>query len=299
MKQRYMLDLSDYLKREFGEKVYKLSLSSGCSCPNRDGKLDVRGCSFCSEGGSGEFAAGFKPVKEQIEEAKLLIKKKTKARKFIAYFQSFTNTYGDVDRLKDLYMQAISEEEVVALSIGTRPDCLANDILKMLEELNEIKPVWVELGLQTIHEKTARDIRRGYKLGVFEEAYKNLKALKIPVIVHVIMGLPGESREDMLDTIRYLANMQPAIDGIKIQNLQILKGTDIGKMYLEEPFAVMDLEEYSNLICDCEKILPPNVVLHRMTGDGPRKLLIEPLWSLNKKHVLNTIRARRNAAKQD
>nr|MCR5546601.1 TIGR01212 family radical SAM protein [Lachnospiraceae bacterium] len=277
-----MQDLSDYLKQEFGEKVYRLSLSSGCSCPNRDGKLDTRGCSFCSEGGSGEFAAAFRPIPEQLKEAKKRIDGKTKAKKFIAYFQSYTNTYGDPNRLKELYLDALAPDDIVALSIGTRPDCLDNNMLQMLFELQQIKPVWVELGLQTIHESTAKRIRRGYDLSVFEEAYHNLSELHIPVIVHVIIGLPGETKEDMLETISYLSNLSPTLAGIKIQNLQILKNTDIGREYQSCPFPVMSLEEYSDFIVECEGILPSSTVLHRMTGDGPRALLIEPQWSLNK-----------------
>ncbi|MCR5031877.1 MAG: TIGR01212 family radical SAM protein [Lachnospiraceae bacterium] len=282
--------LSDYLIQTFGEKVYRLSLSSGCTCPNRDGTLGYAGCSFCSEGGSGEFTAAFKSVSEQIEEAKERIRTKTKAEKFIAYFQSFTNTYGDPKRLKALYLEAIRRDDVVALSIGTRPDCLGEEILDMLEELNRIKPVWVELGLQTIHEKTAREIHRGYELPVFEKAYRDLKERGIMVIVHLILGLPGESREDMLESVRYVSSLTPTLDGIKLQNLQILKGTEIGEVFLKEPFPVMSLEEYADLLRECVALLPEETVLHRMTGDGPRSLLIEPKWSLNKKHVLNTLR---------
>nr|MCR5545141.1 TIGR01212 family radical SAM protein [Lachnospiraceae bacterium] len=277
-----MQDLSDYLKQEFGEKVYRLSLSSGCSCPNRDGKIDTRGCTFCSEGGSGEFASSYRPICEQLEEAKQRIAGKTNAKKFIAYFQSYTNTYGDSKRLKTLYLEAIQPEDIVALSIGTRPDCLGKDILNMLDEIQQQKPVWVELGLQTIHESTAKRIRRGYDLSVFEEAYHNLSKLHIPVIVHVIIGLPGETIEEMLETISYLSNLSPTLAGIKIQNLQILKNTDIGREYQSCPFPVMSLEEYSDFIVECEGILPSSTVLHRMTGDGPRALLIEPQWSLNK-----------------
>ncbi|MCR4675129.1 MAG: TIGR01212 family radical SAM protein [Lachnospiraceae bacterium] len=292
-----MQDLSDYLKKEFGEKVYRLSLSSGCSCPNRDGKIGTGGCSFCSEGGSGEFAAAFRPIQEQMEEAKKRIISKTSAKKFIAYFQSYTNTYGDPLRLKQLYQEALIPDDIVALSLGTRPDCLDDAILEMLSDLQKIKPVWIELGLQTIHEHTAKNIRRGYSLAVFEKAYLDLKDRNIPVIVHVIMGLPGETKEDMLETITYLSKLSPSLDGIKIQNLQVLKNTDIGRDYEKNPFHIMSLEEYSDLLVECEKILPASTVLHRMTGDGPRNLLIEPQWSLNKKHVLNTLRKKRAKAK--
>lgn len=284
-----MIRLSDYLKNRFGEKVYRLSLSSGCTCPNRDGKAGFGGCSFCSEGGSGEFAAAAVPIDEQIEEAKKRIALKTDAGKYIAYFQAYTNTYGDTERLTDLYKKAMSREDIAALSLGTRPDCLGDEVLTMLTELKKIKPVWIELGLQTVHEKTAERIRRGYPLSVFEEAYKRLKTLGLETIVHVIFNLPGETREDMLETVRYLAGLSPELDGIKLQMLQILEGTDLAEEYKKKPFPLMDLEKYSDLIAESVSILPENTVLHRMTGDGPRKLLIAPLWSLDKKRVLNTI----------
>ncbi len=284
-----MIRLSDCLKQRFGEKVYRLSLSSGCTCPNRDGKPGFGGCSFCSEGGSGEFAAAPAPIESQIEEAKKRISGKTDAKKFIAYFQSYTNTYGDVNALKALYTETVKREDIAALSLGTRPDCLGDDIMDMLTELNRIKPVWIELGLQTIHERTAERIRRGYKLQVFEEAYGRLKAAGLEVIVHVIFNLPGESREDMLETVRYLSKLKPELDGIKLQMLQILEGTDMAREFNEARFPLMSLEEYADLIAESVSILPENTVLHRMTGDGPRRLLIEPLWSLDKKRVLNTI----------
>ena len=285
------IKLSTYLKREYGEKVYRLSLSSGCGCPNRDGTTgDFGGCSFCSEGGSGEFAADPGNIDTQIEQAKALIRSKTDASKFIAYFQSYTNTYGDPARLKELYSSAIDRDDIVALSLGTRPDCLGPEILKMLSELNRIKPVWIELGLQTSNDETARHFRRGYDLTVFEEAYRNLKALGITVIVHVIFGLPGETKEDMLNTIRYLAALEPQLDGIKIQNLQILKGTDMYREWTEEDrFHVMSMEEYTDLVAQAIALLPEGTVVHRMQGDGPRRLLVAPLWSLDKKRVLNML----------
>ena len=299
--------LSDYLKTTYGEKVYRLSLSSGCTCPNRDGSICydrasdsyyigepkdgaerlIGGCTFCSEGGSGEFAADPVDIDTQIEMAKKVIQKKTDARKFIAYFQSYTNTYGDVERLRALYHRAISRDDIEILSIGTRPDCIGEDILGMLIELNKIKPVWIELGLQTIHEETARRINRGYKLATFEDAYKRLKDAGITVIVHVILGLPGETKEDMLETVKYLAGLEPSLDGIKLQNLQILKGT---RMYEElTNYQSMSMEEYTDLVAECIALLPENCVVHRMTGDGPRKLLVDPLWSLDKKRVLNML----------
>lgn len=288
--------ISDVLRQQYGTKIYRLSLSSGCTCPNRDGTIGTGGCSFCSEGGSGEFAAPALPVPEQIRIARQRVDAKMPAsiplseRKYIAYFQSFTNTYGDPEKLRALYMETINRPEIVILSIGTRPDCLPEQILDLLEDLRAVKPVWVELGLQTANERTAEAIHRGYALPVFERAVAELKKRKIDVIVHTILGLPGESREDMLETMRYLAAMDPAPDGIKLQQLQILKGTQIGDMYQEEPFPVMSLEEYCLLVKDCLAILPENMTVHRMTGDGPKSLLIAPAWSADKKRVLNTMR---------
>lgn len=295
-----MKRLSQALKEAHGEKVYRLSLSSGCTCPNRDGTLGTGGCTFCSEGGSGEFAAEPVPLKEQLEQAKERIRAKTNAEKFIAYFQSFTNTYGDPVRLRKLYIEAISQEEVVILSLGTRPDCLPEEILQMLQELNEIKPVWVELGLQTIHERTAERIRRGYPLRVFEESFRKLKEAGLTVIVHVIFGLPGETKEDMLATVKYLAGLfekykcgkagtagPQCFDGVKLQMLQILKGTEMAEEYLREPFPLFSLEEYTELVKESVRLLPADLVLHRMTGDGPKRLLIAPLWCADKKRTLN------------
>lgn len=284
--------LSTFLKNKYGEKVYRLALSSGCGCPNRDGTCGTGGCTFCSEGGSGEFATTI------FEEAKEKIAGKTDARKFIAYYQSFTNTYGDVERLKALYTDAIMRDEVVALSLGTRPDCLGSEVMDMLKELNGIKPVWIELGLQTIHDETARRVNRGYDLSVFTDAYKRLKNAGITVIVHVILGLPGESKEMMLDTVRFLSELTPELDGIKLQNLQILKGTVMYQEFLKategasSDFYVMSMEEYTDLVAECIALLPDNCVVHRMQGDGPRKLLVEPLWSLDKKRVLNMLNAK-------
>ena len=284
-----MRRLSEVLKEEYGEKIYRLTLSSGCTCPNRDGSLSYGGCTFCSEGGSGEFAADYASVEQQINEAKKRIAGKTDAKKFIAYFQSFTNTYGDVQRLSKLYEETIRRDDIVILSLGTRPDCLGEDVLEMLRNLNQIKPVWVELGLQTIQEKTAERINRQYPLSVFEDAYQRLKAEKITVIVHVIFGLPGENREDMLQTIQYLSELEPELDGIKIQMLNILKGTKMSEEYLQNPFPLLSLEEYASLVKESIRILPENIVIHRMSGDGPGSLLIEPKWIRNKKKVLNTI----------
>lgn len=284
-----MIRLSDFLKERFGEKIYRLSLSSGCTCPNRDGTVGYGGCSFCSEGGSGEFAAEPAPIDVQIEDAKKRILKKTDAEKYIAYFQAYTNTYGDIEHLKALYTETLRRDDIAALSLGTRPDCLGDEVMEMLMELRSIKPVWIELGLQTIHEKTAERIRRGYALPVFERAYERLKSAGMEVIVHVIFNLPGETREDMLETVRYLSRLEPGLDGVKLQMLQILEGTDMAEEYRRNPFPLMSLEEYSDLIAESVSILPDRTVLHRMTGDGPRRLLIAPLWSLDKKRVLNTI----------
>ena len=277
------------MKEIYGEKVYRLSLSSGCSCPNRDGTIGYGGCTFCSEGGSGEFAASCAPVREQLEAAKERIRGKTDAGKFIAYFQSFSNTYGDIKQLRSLYHETISQDEIVVLDIGTRPDCLGGEMLEMLKGLNSIKPVWVELGLQTVNDTTADRIKRGYKLSVFEEAYRNLKEIGISVIVHVILGLPGETEENMLDTVRYLSKLDPVLDGIKLHMLQILTGTELASQYRREPFHVLTLEEYGRLLIKCLKLLKPETVIHRTTGDGPKKLLIEPQWCADKKKVLNTL----------
>ena len=287
-----MRRLGQVLREQYGEKVYKLTLSSGCSCPNRDGSIGTGGCSFCSAGGSGDFAAAFAPIGQQLEEAKARIRQKTAAKKFIAYFQAFTNTYGDPERLEKLYEEVLRREEIVALSLGTRPDCLGEEILGMLRRLQAVKPVWLELGLQTVHEETARRIHRGYELPVFEESYRRLKREGFPVIVHLIFSLPGESREDMLESVRYLAALDPPPDGVKLQMLHVLRGTELGEEYLRQPFPLLSLEDYAELIAESAAILPEETVFHRVTGDGPGKLLIAPNWTRNKKRVLNTINAR-------
>ena len=288
-----MRRLSDYCKEKFGTKVYRLALSSGATCPNRDGKVGVGGCSFCSEKGSGEFAIDVMDLDLQIERAKALISKKfpnsinTAERKYIAYFQSFSNTYGDTKRLIGLFERAINKDEVVALSIATRPDCFSEEMLNSLERLNKIKPVWIELGLQTINENTARDFNRGYTLDVFEKTYTELKKRNFEVIVHMILGLPGESEEDMYATVKYLSKKH--IEGIKIHGLHILKGTRLAGEYEKRPFNIMSLEEYTRVLINCLKLLPKDTVVHRMTGDGDKKILIEPQWSADKKRVLNYI----------
>ena len=281
--------LSNALKQQYGEKIYKLSLTSGCTCPNRDGTVGRGGCAFCSEGGSGEFAASADEIEVQMEEAKERIRKKVSAKRFIAYFQSFTNTYGDVDRLTKLYEKVIRRDDIVILSIGTRPDCLGEDVMNMLRRLNQIKPVWVELGFQTMHDKTAARMNRGYSRTIFEEALGKLRSAGIQVVVHVIFGLPGETRDDMLQTIRYLAGLDPAPDGIKLQMLNILKGTLLAQQYEEHPFPLLSMEEYTDLVAESIRLLPEEMILHRMTGDGPGNLLVAPDWVRNKKKVLNTI----------
>lgn len=279
----------DYeLKRRFGEKVYRLALNGGMTCPNRDGRIGYGGCIFCSGGGSGEFAADPSlSIRRQIEEARARLAGKRHAERYIAYFQAYTNTYAPVDYLHSLFTEAISCPEIVLLSVATRPDCLQPEIVKLLSELNQIKPVWVELGLQTIHEDTAALIRRGYPLSVYEDALRRLRACGIEVITHVILGLPGEDRDRILQTIRYLNTRD--IQGIKLQLLHILKGTDLAALYEQEPFPVLTLEAYVELILSCTEQLRPDIVIHRLTGDGPKDLLIAPLWSRSKRHVLNTI----------
>ena len=292
----YSLDY--YLKQTFHEKLYKLSLNGGMTCPNRDGTIGTGGCIFCSEGGSGDFAADNRlPMDEQILQAKTAVSRKFSGTRYIAYFQAFTNTYArtpeELERLRRLYAETLQRPEIAALSIGTRPDCLPPEILGMLRELRAVqpqKPVWVELGLQTVHEKTAERIHRGYPLEVFERAVRDLKEIGMEVIVHVILGLPGESREEMIETVRYLGQMEPAVDGIKLQQLQILRGTQMAAEFQKDPFPVMTLEEYCSLVRDCLQALPEDIVIHRLTGDGPKSLLIAPLWSKKKKRVLNTMR---------
>ena len=280
--------LNNYLRNKFGCKVYKLSISSGLSCPNRDGKLSTKGCIFCSNGGSGDFATSAAlSVTEQIEQAKEKVSKKITNGKYIAYFQSFTNTYGDVDYLKKIFTEAINHPDIVALSIGTRPDCLPNDVLDLLNRLNQIKPVWVELGLQTIHEKAAHYINRGYTLDVFDQAVENLNKLNIDVIVHLILGLPNETNDMILESVKYVCSKP--ISGIKLQLLHVLKNTPFEKEYFLNQFHIYSLEEYASLLGECICNIPSDIVIHRLTGDGPKSLLIEPQWSGNKKLVLNYI----------
>lgn len=276
------------LKERFSQKVYKVALNGGMTCPNRDGTLGSRGCIFCSAGGSGDFAGNKEdPISVQIETQAQRLREKRNASSFIAYFQAYTNTYAPVSYLREIYTEAIDHPDIAALSIGTRPDCLGKEVLDLLEELNHKKPVWVELGLQTIHEKTAAYIRRGYPLSCFAAAVKELRKRKLDVIVHTILGLPGESREDILETISYLNHMD--IQGIKLQLLHVLKGTDLAEDYLAGKFQVYTMEEYIDLVIDCLEHLSPEIVVHRLTGDGPKELLLAPLWSSAKKTVLNTL----------
>lgn len=281
--------LSEYLKARFGCKVYKLALEGGMTCPNRDGTCGVGGCIFCAADGSGAFAQTGDTVFAQIEAAKARVAGKIRDGKYIAYFQSFTNTYAPVSYLESLFRAAIDHPDVAVLSIATRPDCLPEDVLNLLAELNRIKPVWVELGLQTIHPDTARYIRRGYELPVYDRAVSDLKARGIEVITHVILGLPGESREQILDTVRYVG---ARTDGIKLQLLHVLRGTDLARDYAAGRFRTLELDEYCDLIVDCLRCLPEHVVVHRLTGDGAKKDLIAPLWSGDKKRVLNTLNRR-------
>ena len=285
-KRYYSLDY--YIKETFGEKLYKLSLDGGMTCPNRDGKLGVRGCIFCSAGGSGDFAGDRRlSIKEQLSQAKQLVKKKHTGSSYIAYFQAYTNTYAPVDYLEKIFMEAISEPDIKVLSIATRPDCLSQEILELLSHLNKIKPVWIELGLQTSHKESADFIRRGYDLDVFEKAVYDLKNIGISVITHVILCLPGETSEMMLETISYLNNLP--IDGIKLQLLHVLQGTDLAKVYEATPFYLPNPDEYLELLGKIISHLREDIVIHRLTGDGPKSLLIAPLWTGNKRLILNRI----------
>lgn len=279
--------LNSYLKDRFGCKVYKIALDGGFTCPNRDGTVGTGGCIFCSKGGSGDFAESReKSISEQIADGKKRVSKKIKDGKYIAYFQAFTNTYAPVERLRELYTEAISQPDIAALSIGTRPDCLGENVLALLDDMNKRVPVFVELGLQTIHEDTARYIRRGYDLSVYDKAVADLHKIGVNVVTHLIIGLPGESKEDMLHSVEYVCKMT---DGIKLQLLHILRGTDLETEYNSGKIKELALEEYTDIIRDCVKIIPKSVVVHRLTGDGAKKDLIAPMWSADKKNVLNTI----------
>lgn len=282
--------LDYYLKSRFGQKLYKLSLNGGMTCPNRDGTIGTRGCIFCSQGGSGDFAADSSlSITEQIETAKKLVVKKHTGSFYIAYFQAYTNTYAPCEALREIFMEAINHPDIRILSIATRPDCIDDEILCLLDELNRIKPVWIELGLQSIHEHTAQFIRRGYELPVFEEAVFRLRERGIEVITHVILGLPTEKKSHMLATINYLNTLD--IQGIKLQLLHVLKGTDLADYYEQQQFFVLSMEDYLEITGQCIANLRPDIVIHRLTGDGPKSLLLAPVWSANKRHVLNQLQA--------
>ena len=283
----YWNALNSHLRVQYGCKVYKLALSSGCSCPNRDGTLGKQGCVFCD--GAGAFAeTGDIPTQLANARERVAAKAGPDAR-YIAYFQSFTNTYGNVDRLRSLFLAAMEPEYVVILSIATRPDCLGPEILELLAELNRVKPVWVELGLQTIHPETAAYIRRGYGLPVFDAAVRNLKAIGVTVIVHQILGLPGETPEMMAATSRYIG--AAGADGIKLHLLHVLRGTDLAADWQAGRVRTLEPEEYISILELCLQNLPPEVVIHRLTGDGAKRDLLAPLWSGNKKRVLNAVHA--------
>ena len=284
-----MITLNDSMRARFGCKVYKLALDGGFTCPVRDGTLDTRGCIFCSVGGSGEFAESRTlSITEQIEQGKRRVAGKIRDGKYIAYFQAYTGTYAALPRLRKLYREAISHPDIAALSVATRPDCLPEEVLDLLSELNREKPVWIELGLQTIHEKTAEYIRRGYPLSVYDKAVAELKARGIEIITHLILGLPGETAEDMCASVRYVCAGRT--DGIKLQLLHILKGTDLAKEYEEGRVHALTEDEYIDILKKCVPQIPDSVVVHRLTGDGDKRLLIAPLWSADKKHVLSRIR---------
>lgn len=280
--------LSEHYKEKFGCKVYKLSIDGGFSCPNRDGKCGTKGCIFCGESGSGDFAEFGEDITAQLENAKKWVEKKNKGGKYMAYFQSFTNTYAPAEVLKKRYLEAIAGEETVGLAIGTRPDCLGNDVLDVLEEVNRIKPVSVELGLQTVHEESARYIRRGYVNQVYFDAVAALKARGIEVVTHIILGLPGETPQMAAETTRKA--VEAGTDGVKFHLLHVLKNTDLEKDFLAGKFQCLSLEEYGLWLKACLAQVPGNVVVHRITGDGAKRNLIAPAWSADKKRVLNYLR---------
>ena len=283
-KRYHSLDYA--LKSQFGEKVYRIALNGGMTCPNRDGKIGYGGCIFCSGMGSGDFAgSACKTITEQLAEGKAILARKRPVHAYIAYFQAFTSTYAPIEYLRKVFTEAIEDPDVKVLAIATRPDCLDSDVLELLDELNQIKPVWVELGLQTIHEESARYIRRGYELPVFENAVSELRKRGIDVIVHTILCLPNETEQDILKTIEYLNHQD--IQGIKLQLLHVLKDTDLADIYLASPFYIPTPEEYYQLLGMCISHLRPDIVIHRLTGDGPKNLLIAPLWTCNKRQVLN------------
>ncbi len=281
--------LNDWCRETYGRKLYKLALDSGCTCPNRDGTLDTTGCLFCSAGGSGDFAA------KTIEEAKARVSSKFRddepGEKYIAYYQSFSGTYpgkaGSLAELRERYLETIRHPEVAVLSIATRPDCLGPDVLELLEELRAVKPVWVELGLQTSNEETAEAFHRGYRNDVYKQAVAELNARDIPVVTHLILGLPGERYEDMEASVRYACTC--GTWGLKLQLLHFLEGTAYGDAYKAGAYRALEMDEYIALVCRLLTVVPEDVVLHRLTGDGPKRSLLAPLWSADKKRVLNAL----------
>ncbi|MCQ2512144.1 MAG: TIGR01212 family radical SAM protein [Lachnospiraceae bacterium] len=286
--KKEMISFNDYCRKIFGEKIYKISLNAGFSCPNRDGTKGSRGCIFCSEGGSGDFAQSLCiSVSEQIEQAKQQVADKYQGTRYIAYFQAFTNTYGEPKRLREIFLPIAERDDIVAIDIATRPDCLGEEVLEVLKEIKEKKPVIVELGLQTIHEKTINYIRRAYENREYEEAVVKLNDLEIHIVTHVILGLPGETKEDMVETVKYV--VQHKSSGIKLQLLHVLKGTDLAVDYEAGMFEVLSLDAYMDILKACVAEIPEEMVVHRLTGDGPKKLLVAPLWSGDKKRVLNRI----------
>jgi radical SAM protein (TIGR01212 family) len=284
--KRYF-SLNTFLRRRFGDKVFKISLDAGFTCPNRDGRVSRGGCIFCSPRGSGDFAGSSSDLVQQFREVKEMMQKKWKKGKYIVYFQAYTNTYGDRDTLREKYYSVLRQEDVVGIAIATRPDCLGAEVLDLLEEISREKYLWVELGLQTIHEKTAALINRGYGLETYIKAVQELKKRNIEVVTHVILGLPGESKEEMLQTVDFVANT--GTQGIKLHLLHLMKDTPLMELYQKGQLQIMELEEYTSLIADCIERLPEEMVLHRITGDGPRDTLLEPLWSLKKWEVINAI----------
>lgn len=279
---------NDYIRDTFGEKLYKISLNAGTTCPNRDGTVGIGGCIFCSASGSGDFSEDAElDIDSQIEQAKMRIAGKCRCKRFIAYFQSFTNTYGDPEMLRSKFLTAAKRDDIAAVSIASRPDCFGSDVLEIIKEVNAIKPVWIELGLQTSSEKTAALINRGYALGEYDRTVDRLKELGVHIIVHMIIGLPGETKQDMVTTARYIADS--GVGGIKLQLLHVIKNTVIEKMYNNSEFDVLSFEEYADILCACLRVLPPEMVVHRFTGDGPKKTLVAPMWSTDKKMVLNRL----------
>ena len=277
--------LNDHYRKLFGCKVYKLSIDAGFTCPNRDGKIDHGGCIFCGGDGSGAFAAGGSHITQQLEEAKKRVEAKNKGGKYIAYFQSFTNTYGPVEKLRQLYEEAIAPDDILGIAIGTRPDCLGDDVVELLKVIHSRKFVSVELGLQTVHKSSVDYIRRGYENEVYFDAVRRLKEAGIEVVTHIILGLPGETPEMAAETTRQA--IAAGTDGVKFHLLHVLQGTDLSADYEAGKFSCLELPEYAHWLKLCLAEVPPEVVVHRITGDGAKKDLIAPLWSGDKKRVLN------------